>query len=143
MICYEVFINGKKKCVAGVGEQGVLTGILTWVKRKRHEADQGCKEGSTHVEELFITVGGLVDHGKDSVHLDWLRRSLTVGDEVRFRIVQREISDPPKDARTNVAEVVERERREYYEQMKKEYGDEGTKRLRKRSKVRGPRRKNV
>src|SRR5690348_14394450 len=45
---------------------GVLTGILTWVKRERHEADEGGQENDTHVEELELHVGGLAHHGKDA-----------------------------------------------------------------------------
>jgi len=33
MICFEVKINGNKVCVAGVGESGVLSSIINWVKR--------------------------------------------------------------------------------------------------------------
>jgi hypothetical protein len=126
MICYEVFINGKKKCVAGVGGAGVLAAHLTWVKREQHEADDSMKGTDGQVEDLFVSVGGLTYHGKDSVYLDWVREDLKVGDEVRFRIIEKEMCDPPQSSRTETAELVEEKRREYYETMKKEYeGMEG------------------
>jgi hypothetical protein len=124
MVCYEVFINGKKICVAGVGELGVLAAHLTWVKRERHEADEGCDEDDTHVEELFVSVGGLAQHGKDPAHLNWLTKDLEVGDVVTFRIVEREICDPPEGARMHCAELIEKGRREYYEKLKQEYEGE-------------------
>ena len=60
MICFEIFVNGKKICTAGIdSEFGVLTSIVTWVKRdltqipleERHKIPE---------EELDFNVGGPV-----------------------------------------------------------------------------------
>jgi hypothetical protein len=119
MICYEVYINGEKVCIAGIGEMGVLAAHLTWVKRKRLESDEGCAEGDTHFEELFVSVGGL--DSQSSTHLDWFAEYLEVGDEVTFRVVEQEQSDPPQQATTECGELAEKGRRAYYEKLKKEY----------------------
>src|SRR5579864_1020784 len=121
MICYEVYINGKKICVAGVGEMGVLSGILSWVKRKRYEEDEGYDETITHIEELYVSVSGLANLGEESTHLDWLAEDLKVGDEVTFRIVERESCDPPENSRTGMAELVEKARQEYHENLRQEH----------------------
>ena len=106
---------------------GVLSAHLTWVVRERHEADERCEEGDTHVEELTVSVGGLTQHGKDSTYLNWLNEDLDVGDEVTFRIVDREKCDAPYDARTDCAAFVEKKKREYYEKMKQAYeGEQGS-----------------
>jgi hypothetical protein len=33
MKCFEVTINGKRICIAGIGDDGVLTTVLSFVKR--------------------------------------------------------------------------------------------------------------
>jgi hypothetical protein len=125
MICFEVYVNGKRVCLAGVGETGVLSGILTWVKRGPHQAHEDAGEDDIPDEDVTLHVGGLGQHGKDALHLDWADEDLNVGDEVLLRIVERDKCDPPEDARTNIAELVEQGRREYYEKLKEEYEGEG------------------
>ena len=100
MICFEVFVNGQRKCVAGVAERGVLTTILSWVKRDRHEADEGdWTEGD--VEEMRLSVGGLTRHGEDSLHLEWLKERLAIGDEIVVKLVDRPACDTPISGRTD------------------------------------------
>jgi hypothetical protein len=124
MICFEAFINGQKVCVAGVGATGVLDAILSWVNRERHEADEVSDPQATRVEELIFSVGGLNHRGNDSVYLDWLRKELKPGDEVRIRIVEQELCDPPIDTRTDTADFIKKSKRAYYEQLKQEYEGE-------------------
>ena len=86
MICFEIFVNGKRICLAGV-ESGVLASNLTsW---------QGpLEEGSTTEREsqLHLHVAGVTD-GK---HFRWPEPNLTplaVGDEVTFRVVEADTPD--------------------------------------------------
>ena len=86
MICFEIFVNGKRICLAGV-EFGVLAAHLTsW---------QGTlEEGSTTEREsqLHLFVSGTTD-GK---HFRWPEPNLTplaVGDEVTFRVVEADTPD--------------------------------------------------
>jgi len=53
MTCFEVEVNGKKVCVAGVGEFGVLTATLSWV-RNRHQSSTTTEA----VAEIAFSVGG-------------------------------------------------------------------------------------
>ena len=55
-------------------------------------------------------------------NLKWLSESLRVGDSISIRIVEVEAADPPVERRRDDPEAVERSRRRYYEQLKREYG---------------------
>lgn len=78
MICFEVWVNGEKVCLAGVSESDVLTCIVDGERR-------GLKSN--------LHVGGLV---KDE-HVRWTqkRHSLEVGDEVIIKIVESDKADEP------------------------------------------------
>ena len=54
MLAFEIQINGKKKCTAGIGEPGVLTTTLTWVLG---ETETGRRRDR---ETMVVRVGGLV-----------------------------------------------------------------------------------
>jgi hypothetical protein len=77
MIAFEVWVNGEKKCTAGVGDKGVLNAIMN---------------GPSHPH---LSVGGL--SGEE--HVRWLERNgeLKVGDEVTIRIVETDQIDEPVD----------------------------------------------
>ncbi len=53
MLAFEVYANGKKKCIAGIGEPGVLTTTLTSVRseadgrRRRHTKAAAARESGT------------------------------------------------------------------------------------------------
>jgi hypothetical protein len=79
MQAFEVHLNGKKLCLAGVGDDGVLTAVVTWV---------GSKRGS----DLFLHVGGLVSPSEE--HVSWVRqRPLGVGDKIAVRVVKKKEVD--------------------------------------------------
>lgn len=90
MIAFEVWLNGKKLCLASVGDAGVLTQILSWSQREP-KADSNEKPKP---EKTGLHVGGLA-RGE---YMDWLERtfSVTVGDEVTVKIVEVEQADEPK-----------------------------------------------
>jgi hypothetical protein len=58
MRSFDVSLNRKNLCLAGVGERGVLSAIISWVA-----GDRG--------EDLFIQVGGLANEE----HIDWVKQS--------------------------------------------------------------------
>lgn len=85
MRSFNVSLNGKKLCLAGVGERGVLSAIISWVA-----GDRG--------EDLFIEVGGLAN----DEHIDWVKQKcLQVGDEIRVKIVESGPADEPVRRRGN------------------------------------------
>lgn len=84
MRAFEVYSNDRKLCVAGIGDDGVLTAIVNWV----------AKEGSG---DLFLTVGGLVSPVSEFVN--WVRQDLAVGDTITVKIVETSSADAPRSRR--------------------------------------------
>ena len=121
MIAFEVSIDGRKACTAGV-PAGVTSVIATWVRRPSRDAERG--ESVEFEEELTLEVGGLT-HDQDgaSVHLKWVREPLTVGQQVTFAVVETEAADPPRSREREDPTRVAQRKREYYERVKREYGD--------------------
>jgi hypothetical protein len=81
MIAFEVFINGHRICLAGVGNDGVLNAIVNWAGR------------SDSVGDTFLRVGGL-----DSITHEFLRwnvPSIGVGAEILVKVVEASSVDPP------------------------------------------------
>ena len=118
MIAFEVFLNGNKVCRAGVGDLGVLTTVLSWVRREGRNTET--REPRIIEEELTLNVGGLISSKNE--HVRWSDDKLTVGDEVRVRVINLESVDPPRDRRTeDPAEDLKRQER-YVEQMAKHFG---------------------
>jgi hypothetical protein len=82
MKAFEVFINGHRLCLAGVGDDGVLHAIVNWV-------------GGPDREDISLSIGGL-----DSVtdeHLRWKAPTIGVGTEVLVRVVETTSVDPPNE----------------------------------------------
>jgi hypothetical protein len=62
MIAFEVFLNGNKVCRAGVGDLGVLTTVLSWVRREGRNTET--RELGKIEEELTLNVSGLLSSEK-------------------------------------------------------------------------------
>ena len=93
MTIFDVYVNDRKLCRAGVGADGVLTAIVRWVKLTGIPATKA-RRLREPVEETALDVGGL---SKD-VHQRWLEgRSLKAGDRVTIVIGTANASDPPAD----------------------------------------------
>jgi hypothetical protein len=82
MHAFEVFVNGKKVCVAGIGNDGVLTAIITHAPFRRRR-------------ESRLRVGGLISPLDE--HVSWVEAMLRPGDEVRVKVVETEIVDKPSE----------------------------------------------
>lgn len=115
MICFEITINDEKICTAGlVNGRGVLTTIIDRLMREPAEEDQG--------EAAHVTVGGLANYGNnDTEHLDWVKRPLSVGDQVSIRVVDSDDIDDPVSRERIDPDFEEKEERKYYERLKKKY----------------------
>jgi len=109
MLCFEVQVNGEGPIIAGAENISVLTFIGTYV--------------ASH-QDITLQVGGLVSVSKsDNEHIDWLHRSLKVGDQIVVRVVDAtQASEAVAHERTD-PDFVEKQKREYFEQLKKEYGE--------------------
>ena len=106
MRAFKVTLNGKKLCLAGVGDRGVLTAIVDWVAHDRGE-------------QLSLQVGGLANEA----HLKWTgQKRLRVGDEIRVKIVEAASVDRPIKRRPiNPAETLKAKKR-YVRMIAKELG---------------------
>jgi len=106
MRAFSVSLNGKKLCLAGVGERGVLSAIVNWVA-----TDRGA--------DLFMHVGGLANEE----HVDWVKQKrLQVGDEIRVKVVEaRSVDKPVRKRRIHPAETLKAKKR-YVRMMAKELG---------------------
>jgi hypothetical protein len=105
MRAFQILLNGKKICVAGIPVDGVLTTTLTYVPfRKRRETR--------------LYVGGL-ETEKDE-HLFWKEAILHTGDELRVKIIETKSVDSPAQRypRDRAAEV-EREKQNLRKLAKK------------------------
>lgn len=81
MLAFEISLNGKKLCIAGIGDDGVLTATVNWVA-KGNEGD------------LFLQTGGIA--AASDQHLRWIRQKpLQVNDEVQIRIIETAQADEP------------------------------------------------
>jgi hypothetical protein len=78
----KVYLHGEKVCLAGIGDDGVLSAIVNPVGGGRRPAD------------LFLHVGGLVTPTQE--HVEWVRQKpLGIGDEIRVKIVDEASVDAP------------------------------------------------
>ena len=102
MLAFEIHINGKRKCTAGIRGPCVLTASLCWVLREP-------KSRRGKRKELNFGVGGLVSHSDED--LEWLSRDLQPGDEVTIRIIEAAKVDKPKKRRRQRATPTQIQRR--------------------------------
>jgi len=107
MRAFEVYLNDQRLCLAGIGDDGVLTAIIDYVTGAGRQ-------------ELRLEVGGLITPQGD--HVRWRNPPLRVGDEVRVKIVESTSVDrPTKRHRRNPSEEL-KAKKHYVRQMAKEFG---------------------
>ena len=118
MPVFHVHLNGKKVSTAGVGDLGVLTAIISWVRRKGEHTL--AKKPDSVEEELTLSVGGLISPAEE--HVRWLERDLKVGDEVRITVAENSKIDRPRSRkrRDRVEEL--RAQKRYVREMAKQFG---------------------
>jgi|ERR1700676_2540159 hypothetical protein len=108
MRSFNVYLNGEKLCTAGIGDNGVLTTIVTWVAGGKGES-------------LFLNVGGLVSSTEE--HIDWAnQKPLRVGDEVRIEIIESDSVDTPSQKRRLDTPKDINARKRYVRKMAKRLG---------------------
>jgi hypothetical protein len=82
MRAFEVYVNDKYVCVAGIGDDGVLNTMVDHVVGNRRS-------------EVFLRVGGLI--GPTEEHVLWKRQQLKTGDDVRVKVIETASVDRPKE----------------------------------------------
>ncbi|MGH9496556.1 MAG: hypothetical protein ACRD3B_16255 [Candidatus Sulfotelmatobacter sp.] len=108
MRAFEVSLNGEKLCLAGIGDDGVLTAILSWVTGE-------------NAADMFLEVGGLLSLVDE--HVSWLnQKPLRVDDEIQVRIVEVDAVDRPTRRRRRDPAKEHQAKKEYVRRMAKELG---------------------
>lgn len=78
---FQVSLNGKKLCVASVGDQGVLTAIVSSVTGERATG-------------LSLDVGGFAIPIRE--HVNWVKQKpLRIGDNIVVKIIETVVIDRP------------------------------------------------
>ena len=85
MRTFEVSLNGKKLCNAGIGDDGVLTVIV------RSHIRGTSRRGK---EDLRLDVGGLIGSTMEYLHWQEYRR-LRRGDEIRIKVAEAAVASKP------------------------------------------------
>ena len=96
MIALEVSKNGRRVCVAGAADLGVLTAHVGAVGRLGPETVRSRPDEGP--PDLHYNVGGLTDRGAaaEDVHLRWKSISpVKVGDVITVRVLETDRADPP------------------------------------------------
>ena len=118
MTAFQLHLNGKKVCTAGIGDPGVLSANVTWVRR---EIENPRTNNAASVdEELTLQVGGLVSETDE--HVRWIQRRLKVGDEVCIRIVQTARIDRPRSRQRRDRRKELQSQKRYVKEMAKRFG---------------------
>ena len=104
---FEVYLNSKRLCVAGIGDEGVLSTVVTHVVGKgRNQVD--------------LNVGGLISPTREFV--EWRRQSLRTGDEIRVKIVEATSVDRPKVRRKEDPKQELKKQKRYVRDMARKLG---------------------
>lgn len=80
MHALEFLLNGKRVCIAAPGDGLVMSNVAMTPSLET--------PGTCHVH---LRVGGV----RDEQHLEWIRRSLALGDTVEIRVIDAAQCDPP------------------------------------------------
>jgi hypothetical protein len=116
MTVFDVYVNDRKLCRAGVGDDGVLNAIVSWVKLTG-EAARTARELAQPLEHARLHVGGL----RRDVHLKWPEPELRVGDRVAIQITRSARRDPPVGRHRRNPQREREQQRRYYLQLKRQF----------------------
>src|SRR5262245_44001332 len=107
MIAFEVYLNGRKLCLAGVGNDGVLAAITDYVAGSRPD-------------RLHLQVGGLLSPQEE--HVCWRNAKLNLGDEITIRIVEATSVDRPRERKRRNPSAEKRHLKQYIRTTAKQLG---------------------
>ena len=96
MIAFDIVVNDKKVCTAGVdSDYGMLTAILSWARRDLSRLPVEVR-AEVPAEALQMVVSGQRNlDGSDLENLQWKGCDLKPGDEIRIAIVDVDRVDAP------------------------------------------------
>ena len=124
MIVFEIKVNDEQASKAGIDSKGVLNIIITWVKKNQEKLISNEVNKNQFEEEITLNVGGLASGTNDNrLSLNWINRTLQVGDEINIKIIENSHIDEPTRKEEENLNLIEQQERQYYEQLKQKYGD--------------------
>lgn len=132
MICFDIDLNGKRLCRAGVGESGTIYSSVLWVGGSPHSPKH---RGRTNSGVLELGVTGALGSLERQVHRQWVERQLRPGDTVSIRIVNADSADRPRREQVIATASTRELERRHYVRLKRKF-ESGVKR---RSRGRKPR----
>ncbi len=111
MPTFNVHVNGKRVCTAGLAGNGVLGAHVSSIRRK----------ASREPAQLSLHVGGL--DSATGEHLVWHEAlRLRVGDEIRIKVSADGPTDEPSERKKPDSSADLRARQDYVRKMAKELG---------------------
>jgi hypothetical protein len=113
MIALEISVNGERLYTIDADDPGFVSASIT---RER-------KPDEPRIRTSLSAMGANLPRNGAPEFLDWKDHPLEVGDEVTMRVVETDSADAPAGTRTYDAELNEKRKREYYESLKREFGD--------------------
>jgi hypothetical protein len=85
MIAFDVFLNRKKLARAGVGSDGMLTAMTTWVRRRGPQTGGKRRQWD---RDLSFSLGGYRStNGDVGEHFKWEDRKLKPGDVLTIKVI--------------------------------------------------------
>jgi hypothetical protein len=121
MTVFDVWLNERRLCRAGVGPDGVLNAIVSWVKLSGEALAAARREGRAS-DETRLHAGGL----RADTHYTWVARSLKSGDRVTVVVNRAGRRDPPARTKRRDPARERRLERQYFERLKRKYGPHQT-----------------
>jgi hypothetical protein len=119
MIAFDVFLNRKRLARAGVGSDGVLTAITTWVRRR---APERRRKRPRWDRDLSFSLGGYRSTNDEvGEHFKWEDRKLKPGDVITIKVITAARVDEPRRRIAEDPELVERSQRRYYQRLKRKF----------------------
>ena len=130
MLAFELFVDDRRICLAGMEDWAVMSVILSGVRHRDRDPDDGGR--------LDVAASGLSETDADgaSYHARWERVDLQVGSKVVINLIETDQPDPPirryrsdregREPAFTEEEIEEMEREDYARlKAKFEPGDEG------------------
>lgn len=120
MIAFDVFVNRKKVARAGVGSDGVLTAMATWVRRQALE-EKNKRRKVRWDQDLSFSLGGFRRVNGFGEQLKWKDQKLKPGDVVTIKVITALSVDEPVGRIREDPMVVERSQNRYYRRLKRKF----------------------
>ncbi|MDP2602814.1 MAG: hypothetical protein Q8S00_09520 [Deltaproteobacteria bacterium] len=121
MIAFDVFLNRKKLARAGVGSDGVLTAMTTWVHRRASRTGRTQRQPQWDRDLSFSLAGYRSTNGDVGEHFKWQDRKLKPGDVLTIKVITAARVDEPRRRVAEDPELVERSQRRYYQRLKRKF----------------------